>query len=121
MAGDPDCAAVEALEIRLLKTEVRKSREELERLLADDFVEIGASGKHWRKADIIESLLSSPGQEIEFDGMTSRLISEDVILLNYRSWRMQPAERNVALRSSIWKRREGEWQVIFHQGTKSGP
>lgn len=37
------------LEERLLQTDVRKSPEELDQLLADDFVEIGSSGRLFNK------------------------------------------------------------------------
>lgn len=40
-------------EMELLRPEVRASRERLESLLDDDFVEIGASGRRWTREAII--------------------------------------------------------------------
>lgn len=119
MSRETGCAEVEALEISLLKPEVRQSRERLERLLADDFLEIGASGREWRKTEIICALLDASDDAIEFDSMASKFIGENVVLVTYRSRRLQSPDRNDAIRSSIWRRRNNEWQLVFHQGTKT--
>ena len=121
MSRETGCAEVEALEISLLKPEVRKSRDSLERLLADDFLEIGSSGKEWRKAEIIRALLDATSYPIGFDSMVSRYVGENVVLVTYRSRRLQSPDRNDAIRSSIWRRRNDEWELVFHQGTKAGP
>ncbi len=47
------------LETLLLKPEVRSSREELGKLLADDFVEFGSSGSVYRKSDTLASLTTT--------------------------------------------------------------
>ncbi len=42
-------------------------------------------------------------------------LAEDVVMTTYRvkdDTRMQ-----ITLRSSIWKRIDGRWQMFFHQGT----
>jgi glyoxylase I family protein len=42
-----------------------------------------------------------------------------VALLTYRAHRGATAVRPAAdsLRSSIWRLRQGHWQMVFHQGT----
>jgi hypothetical protein len=111
--------AVEALERRLLEPGVRSSREKIEELLAEDFVEIGSSGRMWTKAEIIAELLAQPSPEIEIDSVDSRHIGEDVVLLTYRSRRPDVTGHNEALRSSLWRRTGDGWQLVFHQGTKA--
>lgn len=44
------------LERRLQQAEVRADRQALEALLADDFLEFGASGGRWDKAQVLHSL-----------------------------------------------------------------
>lgn len=53
-----------ALEQLLLDPEARKNDRLLKQLLAEDFVEFGAVGKSWTKAEVIvdESRLGSKGQ-----------------------------------------------------------
>ena len=54
---------------------------------------------------------------------TTRLLSESVVLVTYRSVLRDPVRGKEwhALRSSVWKRIDGRWQIIFHQGTPTQP
>ena len=115
------CGIVEALERRLLEPAVRSSSKELDELLAEDFLEFGSSGRVWTRSEIVAELLTESGSEIEIDSARSRHISEDVILLTYRSMRVGDTDAAAALRSSIWQRQGGIWKLIFHQGTKVRP
>ena len=45
-----------ALERKLLDPDVRASSQELDRLIADDFVEFGSSGRIWNKRDVLSAL-----------------------------------------------------------------
>ena len=118
MSSQQQLAAVEALERRLLEPVVRSSRDELEELLAEDFVEFGSSGRVWAREEIIAALLTETSSNIEIDRVDSRHISEGVILITYRSRRLGPADNAEALRSSIWRLTGHTWKIVFHQGTK---
>ena len=48
--------SIKSLEVELLHPEVRKSKERLNELLADDFFEIGESGKNYNKQDILNDI-----------------------------------------------------------------
>jgi hypothetical protein len=50
---------------------------------------------------------------------TTRLLSESVVLVTYRSVLRDPVSSKEwhALRSPIWKLIDGRRQIIFHQGT----
>jgi hypothetical protein len=103
------------LEERLLTPEVRATRAELERLLHEQFVEIGASGRMWDRAAIVEALAAEGAQPASVvEEFALRMVAPDVALVTYR------ARRGEALswRSSIW-RWQGEqgWRMLFHQGT----
>ncbi len=43
------------------------------------------------------------------------MLASDVLLATYQTFRHNDSK--YALRSSIWKKNQGEWQMIFHQGT----
>ncbi len=102
------------LEEKLLKPEIRSSPEEISKLLADDFFEIGSSGGMWYKSDGI------PEEGLGIVRMTLshfelHLLSEDMALVTYRIYNEDKKQHT--LRSSIWKCRNGEWKMYFHQGT----
>ncbi|WP_374722967.1 nuclear transport factor 2 family protein [Peribacillus tepidiphilus] len=106
------------LEEKLLKPNIRTSTAELEKLLSDDFFEFGSSGNVWYKKDCIgEDGISV--REMTLYDFDIHPLSDDVVLTTYRvkdETRMQHT-----LRSSIWKFRDGRWQLFFHQGTQTNP
>jgi hypothetical protein len=113
------------LEEGLLRPEVRQSSGQVGDLLSDDFVEFGSSGGVFNKQQVIEALeqegLPDPTIRLSLVDFIARNLASDVILVTYRtiqeggSGNMQESR----LRSSIWKFIEGQWQMVFHQGTPS--
>ena len=92
---------------------VRESPEELDKILADDFWEIGSSGIIYDKKECLElgvvlSKMTLYNYEIE-------RLAEDIVLATYFI-EDQTRNRNT-LRSSIWKFIDERWQLSFHQGT----
>ncbi len=49
--------------------------------------------------------------------VVARRLAPDVVLVTYRS----DASGRTALRSSVWVREGGQWLLLFHQGTLTGP
>lgn len=99
------------LETELLDPAKRGDRDYLARVLHPEFEEFGASGRHWRRDEIIVAMLADPtlppSDPTEFRTVS---LGPDAILLTYRT--------RTALRSSVWVRTSVGWQVRFHQGTK---
>ena len=103
------------LEEMHINVEVRKSREKLDKLLADDFFEIGSSGYMFDKDECLEAgvaltIMSLHNYEIY-------PLASDVVLATY--FIVDETRKRNTLRSSIWKHVEGRWQLYFHQGTIS--
>lgn len=111
------------LEERLLQPDFRRSRLAVSALLADDFVEYGSSGRIFDKEQILDLLGTEPEQPTALADFDARAMSPDVVLVTYRCIRPDgPPERGAAfLRSSLLVRREGRWQMVFHQGTRAAP
>lgn len=102
------------LEEKLLKPEIRTSSEEISKLLADDFFEIGSSGVMWYKSDgIAEEGLGIVRMTLSHFELHQ--LSEDIALVTYRIYNEDKKQHT--LRSSIWQCRNGEWKMYFHQGT----
>jgi hypothetical protein len=100
------------LEVSLHSPEVRNSRDKLDALLSDDFIEIGASAATYNKQQIINSLLNEMPAEIKAKDFEYRKLSNDLSLLIYGS-----ESTRQTIRSSVWKLEDGQWRMIFHQGT----
>ena len=106
------------LEETLLRPEVRRSREQMDALLADDFVEYGSSGRIYDKAAILETAEKSFDGQLSLHGFSAKVLAPTVALVNYRSvLRRADGSESHSLRSSIWLRAEKGWKLIFHQGT----
>lgn len=106
------------LEETLLRPEVRRSRAQMDALLADDFVEYGSSGHIYDKAAILETAEKSFDGQLSLHGFSARALAPTVALVNYRSiLRRTDRSDSHSLRSSIWVRAEKGWKLIFHQGT----
>ena len=108
------------LEETLLKPETRRDVEALSKLLADDFREVGASGRIYDKAEVLSSLPNEPAPE---SYVISDFIATEldiyVAMLNYRLEARYPGDEapRRTVRTSIWRLAEGGWQIFFHQGT----
>ncbi|KIL43315.1 nuclear transport factor 2 family protein [Jeotgalibacillus campisalis] len=96
-----------------INTEVRKSKEELDKILANDFFEIGSSGRMFTKQECLDDGVSQAEMSIhqyEIHPLSESLVLSTYLIANHTR------KRNT-LRSSIWKKIDGRWQLFFHQGT----
>jgi hypothetical protein len=82
-------------------------------LIADGFLEFGASGRMWDEASMRETLAgATPMAPVDLEAFVVAELAPDVALVTYRLGPPRPSNR-----SSVWVRRDGRWQVRFHQGT----
>ncbi len=109
----PVAREIETLEARLLDPEVRASASQLSTLLADDFVEFGSSGRVYDKNAIVAALATETSRAREMLDFRVTMLGPDSALATYR---VETAS-SASLRSSTWIRRDGRWQLRFHQGT----
>jgi hypothetical protein len=117
-----EIAQLRDLEEELLKPEVRRSADDVARLLADEFIEFGSSGRIFNKSQVIRSLqqeVPEAAVQITIVDFVTRRLAPGVVLVTYRTVRPDTAVQR--LRSSIWKFEGGRWQMLFHQGTPSSP
>jgi hypothetical protein len=111
------------LEQQLHRLEIRSSREAVNALLADDFMEFSSSGGVYDKTVVVDVLAQEASSEAgilpEVYDFPVKPIAPEAVLVTYRNVRhsdgVTPERR--ALRSSIWKLIDGRWQMLFHQGT----
>jgi hypothetical protein len=103
----------------LLDPAVRRDRNRVLELLAEDFVEFGASGRAWSRDQVVELLAAGNFQPPALEAFECFLLAPAVALVTYRTVRTdaQTGACTVSLRSSVWIEHDGKWRVRFHQGT----
>ncbi len=104
-----------ALEEYLLRSDVRANPDLLQAVLDDDFVEFGSSGRIFDKRSITHALAQEAPWQYTLSEFHATTLSEEVVLVTYR---LNIAEIKT-LRSSLWKRVNGTWKIVFHQGTRT--
>lgn len=105
-------------ELALLTRKVRANPSMVASLLDLEFQEIGASGRLWSRELMISTLAAESSHSdgpIEASDMRGTQLSPDLILLTY----VTEFDQRRARRSSLWRRTDGSWQLLFHQGTPS--
>ncbi|CAN5130706.1 hypothetical protein BH09ACT1_BH09ACT1_14050 [soil metagenome] len=107
-----------AAEEALLREEIRHDPTALGALLAEDFHEIGQSGKHWERQQMVDEMVSEPTEHrtIAIDERRADPLGEHFVLLTYR---LDFGGRR-SRRSSVWRLDGDEPVVVFHQGTSIG-
>lgn len=108
------------LENDLVKSEVRKSAQKLNDLLADDFFEFCSNGKEYRYK-IGDVLQKANDEELFWQIIDFKIeqLSDDYLLALYKVIKHTETDENKKYthRSSIWKYVDGKWKMYFHQGT----
>jgi len=121
-AGEAEIAALLLnLEQALLDPSVRRDSNRVLALLAEGFVEFGASGRAWTRGQIVDLLATEAYEPPSIEDFSCRVIAPGAALATYRAVRGNPAagSATATLRSSIWIHEDGRWQMVFHQGTNT--
>jgi hypothetical protein len=108
------------LEERLLRPETRRDAEALSKLLADDFREVGASGRIYDKAEILQTLPDeAPAESYVISDFIASELDIYVAMVSYRLETRHAGDEapRRTIRTSLWRLAEGGWQMFFHQGT----
>ena len=100
---------IRELEEQLGMASIRASADALDRLVSDEFVEFGGSGRVYTKPDVIALMLAKPSVTISLIDFRVLAVTADVALATYRTEK--------SLRASLWRREAGAWRIVFHQGT----
>lgn len=100
------------------RAEFGVGRADFEAMTADDFWEVGASGRCYSRTEVLDVLgerFSAPQAEVwKTSDFRCRKLAPDVYLLTYNL--MQNEERRTR-RATVWHRTPDGWKIVYHQGT----
>jgi hypothetical protein len=109
------------LELELLDPAVRADTLRLDALLAEDFLEVGATGRSFGKSDVLARLPQESGVSFSVGHMQAHLLASEVVLVTYSAERTCQDQSHASLRSSLWVKNTNGWQMRYHQGTCKEP
>jgi hypothetical protein len=116
-ANGSDWEELRALEQSLWRAETRFDRILMEKTFAQDFYEIGRSGRIHTRQDCLDLSPEPIEALLPLADFRVRLISADVAQVTYTSHVTYEGVVQRGHRSSIWTRTADSWVLRFHQGT----
>jgi hypothetical protein len=100
------------------RPEFGTTRAGFEAMTAESFWEVGASGRRYSREfvlDTLEQRFSAPHDDVwETSDFQCQQLGEAVYLLTYT---LIQDRKRVTRRTTIWKKREDGWKILYHQGT----
>ena len=108
--------AAVACELELLEPACRADPGRVAALLADDFVEIGRSGRVWSRDDVVSALADAPGMDgITIGPMQAQQIGAGLVVVRYTTH--HDGGPGIVHRSGWWRQTTSGWRCWFHQAT----
>jgi|HubBroStandDraft_1064217.scaffolds.fasta_scaffold04843_4 hypothetical protein len=99
------------------RPEFAGSSAQVKAMTADDFWEIGASGRRYSRQYVLKTLAARQENPVDDDWRATdfhcRELAQDLYLLTYT---LLQGER-LTRRASLWQRSCAGWKILFHQGT----
>ena len=97
--------------------ELGSTRQDFEKMMDDSFWEVGASGNRYSRdyvLDVLEKRSENKSDEVwKTKDFQCLEIAPDNYLLTYT---LDQGERETR-RSTIWRRTDSGWKIVYHQGT----
>ena len=108
---------LQRLEETLWIEETRFDRTYMDRVLAEDFFEIGRSGRIYQREDILSASRRPINAVIPLPDFAARFLTDEMVQVTYNSEATYGGVVERGRRSSIWSRAPDGWVLRFHQGT----
>ena len=103
------------LEEKLLQPDIRRSSQELSKLIDSQFFEYCSSGNIYKYK--ISDSYDQPDFNCEIIDFTIRNLGTEHIIYTVIKHHETNQDKKYSLRTSIWERKNNKWKIIFHQGT----
>lgn len=105
------------LETELMDPKVRKDAVRIAEIMDREYFEFGASGGRYKyKAG--DTFFDTDTRSYEMmDDFCIKKLDEKTLIATYTGKMTINGKISFANRSSIWQHKNGEWRIVFHQGT----
>ena len=113
---------IQALEEKLLHSDMQENPYLLDELLAQSFEEIANTGDITSRQAVVEWLMNkNKNDRWLLTNFRISKLSTDIVLAIYQAQKVGDSNITAAasIRSSIWKRHGIHWKMMFHQASKS--
>lgn len=110
-----EALTLQAMEEAMWRPETRFDPRYMDAVLAENFSEIGRSGRTFTREDTLALQPVEIDIELPLLDFTAVAICEDVALVRYTSVPSR-ASRGATQRCSVWVN-DGRWRLRFHQAT----
>jgi hypothetical protein len=112
---------IRSLEEKLLAPATRHSIVQLDKLLTDDFIEFGRSGKIFDKQTVAERIGKGETARMPLADFKIVILAPDALLATYCATKIEDdGQKSYSLRSSICRKTGDKWRMFFRQGTPTG-
>jgi len=106
------------LEMDFMKADFCRDKERLAARFSDDFIEFGQSGRVLTKPAVVDALSRlTANRKIHLSDFCVRPLPFGAFLVTYQAHEEDNGRKSS--RSSIWEKDNGQWKLVFHQGTTS--
>lgn len=93
------------------------TRADFEAMTAEDFWEVGASGRRYSREHVLDTLVRRNAQPHEDEWQTDDFYCQQVAPANYLlTYTLRQGSR-VTRRATLWRRESHGWVIVYHQGT----
>ena len=113
-------AELRCCEEELWRAETRFDRELMEEVFAEDFFEIGQSGRIWSREELLNTTEGEINAVLPLERFLIRKLATEIYQVTYNSQVEYAGVIKYGRRSSIWLRTPSRWKLLFHQGTPFG-
>jgi hypothetical protein len=104
------------------RPEFGTSRSDFERMMSDDFWEVGASGSKYSREFVLDTLeqrhRTAVVEHLEVSDFACHRIASDTYLVTYQ---LEQDGGRLSRRSTLWRETNDGWQILYHQGTLIAP
>ncbi|HRV93637.1 MAG TPA: DUF4440 domain-containing protein [Anaerolineae bacterium] len=93
------------------------TREAFEAMTVQDFWEVGASGRRYSRAYVIDTLVQRYSAPHEDEWQTGDFYCQEIAPDNYLLTYTLHQGARVTRRATLWRRSQEGWMAVYHQGT----
>ena len=99
------------------RPEFGTTRADFERMTEEAFWEVGASGKRYSRQYILDILEKRYANQAEDTWQTRDFYCIEIAADNYLLTYTLIQDNRITQRSTIWRRTDQGWKIVYHQGT----